>query len=222
MQKLLREVLTKLEPDRKTIEPQVRAAVAKLNAELKKRKLKATATVGGSVAKGTFLSHDHDVDIFVQFSRTEKDLSALLEPAVKAAFPGAQRLHGSRDYFRIEGKLNYEIVPVLKIKKTSEAVNVTDCSPLHVAWVKKFPKLRQDIMLTKAFCKSASVYGAESYIGGFSGHVVDILTIWAKGFLPLLRKSQKWKPKEVIDYYTIHKGKALFRLNKSKLSSPSV
>lgn len=224
MGKLLKEILAKLEPDRKTIQWEVAAVLQKLNAELKRRKLKANAMVGGSVAKGTFLSHDHDVDIFALFALSEqgKDLSALLAPAVRAVFPKAKQLHGSRDYFRAEGKLNFEIVPVLKIKKTSEAKNVTDCSPLHVQWVKKFPKMREQIMLTKAFCKATHVYGAESYIGGFSGHVVDILTIWAKGFMPLLRKSLKWKEREVIDYYKVHKGKALFRLNKSKLCSPII
>lgn len=222
--KLLQEVLTKLRPESKAISAQVAAVLKKLNAELKRKNLKADAIVGGSVAKGTFLSHDHDVDLFVRFnfSYVDADLSTLLAPVVKKILPKAKRLHGSRDYFRAEGALNYEIVPVLKIAKTAQAKNVTDCSPLHVTWVKKFQKMREQIMLTKAFCKGANVYGAESYIGGFSGHVVDILTIWAGGFLPLLRKSLKWKDREVIDYYNVHKGKALFRLNKSKLCSPVI
>jgi len=223
MQKILREVIAKLEPDARAIQQEAKGTLQRLNAELKKRRLSATAIVGGSVAKGTFLSHDHDVDIFVQFPLTEqRPLTELLTPVVKAVFPKAQRLHGSRDYFRAEGKLNYEIVPVLKITKAAQAKNITDCSPLHVLWVRKFPKLRQQIMLTKAFCKASGVYGAESYIGGFSGHVVDILTIWTGGFIPLLRKSLKWKDREVIDYYRVHKGKALFRLNKSKLQSPII
>src|SRR3989344_8494663 len=82
---LLREVLAKLRPESKAIHIQVAAVLKKLNAELKRRKLKADAIIGGSVAKGTFLSHDHDVDLFVRFhfSYADADLSTLLAPVVQ-------------------------------------------------------------------------------------------------------------------------------------------
>ena len=52
---------------------------------------------------------------------------------------------------------------------------------------------------------------------GFSGHVLDILVIYYKGFIPLLKNAAKWKEQEVIDFNNYYDGSALERLNKSKL-----
>lgn len=186
----------------------------KINSELNKKGIKAKAVAGGSAAKGTLLKEDFDVDLFVKFAYAYKndDLSGLLEKALKFK---VERVQGSRDYFQFNyKKINYEVVPVLNITKTKQAVNVTDASPLHVNWVNKKAKgLKDEIILTKVFLKANRLYGAESYIKGFSGHVVDILTINYGGFLKLLKASQKWKPGEVIDP---EKHKTAKDLNKSK------
>jgi len=100
---------------------------------------------------------------------------------------------------------------------------VTDFSPGHVeGGNKKGKNLKNDIRLTKKFCKGTGCYGAESYIRGFSGHVVDILTIYYKGFIPLLKAAAKWKPKVVLDYNKVYKGKALLMMNTSKTQGPLV
>jgi tRNA nucleotidyltransferase (CCA-adding enzyme) len=208
--RLLREVLSDVRPDEKKVMKEVGATLKRINSALKRRKIRAKASTGGSIAKGTHLKGDYDCDIFVKFDLKkygEQDISKILGDVLKKAFKRVEKVHGSRDYYHIENSLMYEIVPVLDIKKTSEAVNVTDCSPLHVVWVNKFPRMKGDIRLT------------ESYIKGFSGHVVDILTIYYGGFLKLLKASQRWKHKEVIDYYNKHKGKAMLNLNRSKTES---
>lgn len=213
---ILKQALAEIKPEKKKLK-EVDDFVKRINLRVKKLKISAKAVVGGSFAKDTFLKQDHDVDIFVLFSLKYKDenLSKLLHQILKPFKP--ETVHGSRDYFRIKGRLNFEVVPVLDIKKPEHAKNVTDFSPAHVLWVKKnVGKLRDDIRLVKKFCKANKVYGAESYINGFSGHVLDILVIYYKGFLQLLRAAAKWKPKQVIDFYNMYKGKALFELNKSK------
>ena len=214
---LLQKVSLQIKPDNKVIK-EADEFVKKINKEIRLKKIKATAVAGGSIAKGTFLKNDHDVDIFVKFdySCRNKDISKLLGNILKKLKP--ELVHGSRDYYQIKNKLTYEIIPVLDIKKPEMAVNVTDMSPLHVSWVRKFPQYLKDIRLAKQFCKSIKVYGAESYIKGFSGHVLDILVINYKGFLNLLKNSQKWKRYTVIDFYNAHKGNALRNLNRSKIS----
>ena len=197
---VLKAVLRDIKPSE-----EVPAAIQKqleaINKALSKKDIKATAVVGGSLAKGTHLKGDHDVDVFVKFGLKHKshNLSDLLFDAIKSMKP--ERIHGSRDYFQIhKSKLTYEIVPVLDIKQAKQSQNVTDFSPWHVEWVKKNGKdLKEDIRLAKKFCKAAKVYGAESYIRGFSGHVLDILVISAGGFIPLLESALNWKPKVVVD-----------------------
>jgi tRNA nucleotidyltransferase (CCA-adding enzyme) len=132
------------------------------------------------------------------------------------------RLHGSRDYFSANYQGFYlEFVPVLEIKKASEAQNITDCSPLHAKWIstRANAKLKDEIRLAKLFFKANGVYGAESYLSGFSGHVTEILTIYYKGFLNLMKAAQKWKEKEVID---LEKYKTSKEINKSKRESALV
>ncbi len=223
--KLLKEVLKDLKPDEKAIKKEVNGFLKSLNSALKRDGISASAVAGGSVAKGTFIRGDHDCDIFVKFScrkYSDKDISKLLAGVLRKTLRGVRTLHGSRDYFQARNSLNYEIVPVLDIRKPEQAMNVTDFSPLHVRWVNKFPKMKDEIRLTKAFMKAAGVYGAESYMRGFSGHVVDILTIHYGGFLKLLRAAARWKQGHVIDYCNHHKGKALFNLNRSKTQSPII
>jgi len=199
------------------------AFLKKLNEKLKAQKVKAKAVLGGSYAKGTWLAGDYDVDVFVKFdcSYQDDEMSDALERALQSW--DAKRLHGSRDYFWVEEEVRYEIVPVLDIKSPEDARNVTDFSPLHVDWVnEKGEKLKDDIRLAKKFCKAAKCYGAESYIRGFSGHTVDILTIHYKGFQKLLKAATEWSPKVVVDPEKKYKGRALLLLNKSKTEGPLV
>jgi tRNA nucleotidyltransferase (CCA-adding enzyme) len=214
---LLNEIIKQTVPD-DDIQKEIDSILKRINKSISVNKIKAKAMSGGSVAKGTFLSGDYDIDIFVKFDYSYKDddISKLLGQVLKGF--KAVKVHGSRDYFQIKNKLKYEIVPVLDIKDPKKALNVTDMSPLHVDWVKKYSKFANEIRLSKLFCKAQHCYGAESYIRGFSGHVLDILTIYYKGFINLLKASNKWKEFGVVDFENYYNGKAFDEINKSKIS----
>ncbi len=227
IKQMLKEVLKEITPcheERSATFELVESFLSQLNKSLKKNKCSAKAVLGGSYAKDTWLKGDYDVDVFVRFALKHKrdNLSSLLEKALKQW--KTERVHGSRDYFWVhEKRFRFEIIPVLEVKKQSDAENVTDFSPLHVNWVNKAgKKYKGDIRLFKKFCKAQGVYGAESYIRGFSGHVVDILVIYYKGFLPLLKAASQWKPKTIVDYYHHYDKKALFVLNRSKIAGPLI
>ncbi len=171
------------------------------------------------------------MDIFVlfgyqQFKDKSAELSNFLAPALKKAFPQLKlkRLHGSRDYFQVPfQKTVFEVVPILKINKAEEAVNITDISPLHAVWVNKNVKAKDEVLLAKQFFKANKLYGAESYITGFSGYVLEILTAYYGSFEKLLQAAVRWELKEVIDIEKhYHNKDPLFELNKSKLQSPIV
>ena len=202
--------------------------IDKINALLRKEKIKAVCMAGGSYAKGTILKNDFDIDLFIRFdysySKNGKDISNLLGKALAPLKP--ELVHGSRDYYQLKKKnLLFEIVPVLKITNYKQAVNVTDMSPLHVDYVKnhmkKNPELLYEVRLAKQFCKAAKVYGAESYIQGFSGHVLDLLIIYYQGFENLLMQASVWGSKVIIDPAK-HLKDPLRQLNRSKTRSPLV
>lgn len=176
-------------------------------------------TLGGSSAKGTWLRNNHDIDIYVQFDKKVYEginIAEILKDHVQATV-----LHGSRDYLQIK-KENYtiEIIPILHIKKVEEAKNITDISPFHAKWVNKHKKYKKDIMLAKAFAKANNVYGAESFIKGFSGYAMEVLTIHYKGFKNLLKNVSQWKSTTVIDTERHHTKKVI--LNEAKMLSPLI
>nr|MBI4156288.1 CCA tRNA nucleotidyltransferase [Candidatus Woesearchaeota archaeon] len=219
MQDILNQVLKEIKPSKKEQE-----AVNKIVKEvLSKIKIKgAKAVLGGSGAKGTWLKNSYDIDIYVKFNYNnfkEKNISSILELNLKKHF-NIEKLHGSRDYFQVKKQgFTIEIVPILEIKKADQAKNITDISQLHVEWVRNNSndKLRDNIRLAKAFCKAQNCYGAESYIKGFSGYSLEILTIKYKTFNNLLKNIVNWKQKEIIGNKDFYK-----KLNISKKQSPLI
>ena len=222
MKKLLKEILEDIKPskeDEKNVRDRVNSVL-----DIIKKGLNAKVILGGSGAKGTWLK-TFDADIFVKFDYKKykgKRISDILETHLKKNFK-IERLHGSRDYFRIKEKdFFFEIVPILNIKKANQAENITDISPLHSVYVNKF-NFQDDIRLMKQFCKAQRVYGAESYKTGFSGYVCELLVIHYKGFEKLIKKAAKWKAKVVVDPKGYYKGKnVVMEMNKSKLTSPLI
>jgi len=190
--------------------------------ELKSKVKGAKIILGGSVGKGTWLNDDTDIDVFVAFEEDAEDLSDVLEPYL-AAYE-TDRVHGSRDYFRLEKDgYMFEIVPIVAITNPKEAKNITDISPLHATWVNKNADdaVKDEIRLSKAFFKAQRIYGAESHIKGFSGYVLEILTVHFGSFEKLLKAAGKWKEKSVVDPAKHHKD-VFFDVNASKLVSPLI
>lgn len=225
------KILERISPTQEDIS-RLNASIASIKSFIetaaRKKSIKLEVVPGGSTAKGTFLKGNFDVDIFVRFKQASLDLSSTLELlltsfAVKKNIV-IERVHGSRDYFNfVYDNLFFEIVPVQYITTPADAKNVTDMSPLHVFWVSKLltPKLQKDIRLAKQFCKACGVYGAESFINGLSGHVLDILVITYGGFEELLTAASSWSSITVVDPEKKHDD-VFKELNQAKLVSPLI
>lgn len=218
MEAVLRKVLGTIKPSKDE-----EGHVKKISDDvIKKIKVKdAKVILGGSGAKGTWMKGTHDIDIYVKFNPKKyknKDISKILAKELKKKFSRVSTLHGSRDYFRISKEgFTFEIVPIMDIKKAPEAANITDISPLHTRWVRKYSKLADDIRLAKAFCRAQSCYGAESYIRGFSGYVLEILVINYGSFERFIKAVSNWKSKEYVDF-----AKHGVELNRAKMQSPLI
>ena len=212
----LKHVLNEIKPTEEEAEK-----VKEIIGNIKKRlKIKgAVVELGGSGRKKTWLRGSHDIDLYAKFDFKKyksKDISAILEKELKKHFK-IINLHGSRDYYQIFiNGYTIEVIPILKIKKPNEALNLTDISPFHCEYVLKHDK-SDEIMLAKAFCKANNCYGAESYIGGFSGYAMEILTIHYGGFLKLVKGIANWGEKTYIG-----DKKLIEKLNISKKLSPLI
>ncbi|MBI5389534.1 nucleotidyltransferase domain-containing protein [Candidatus Woesearchaeota archaeon] len=231
LKKVLEEYALTAE-EKQVLDKKIDDFICLVNTEIQKEGIKAKAVLGGSAAKGTFLKNDFDCDVFVMFDYglykdQSSSLSDYTEKILKNAVGKPVRLHGSRDYFQMKKELQFEIIPVLDIgNDAKKAINVTDVSPLHTSWIlgniKKRPELRDQIVLTKLFFKAQHLYGAESYIQGFSGHVIDILITHYGSFLRLLTAATSWKDRVIIDVQHHYGDNPILHLNKAKIVSPLI
>jgi len=228
---ILKQVLERVKPTKEElseIKKTTNDFLGKFKKQLKKLKIKADVFIGGSDAKGTLIKKGiYDVDVFVRFDKRIKNISEVCERVLKSFVKKYTKIHGSRDYFKIDVKTHHiELVPVIKIKNFKEAENITDLSYSHVKYVKRKMKgkILDDIRLAKAFCYANNCYGAESYIQGFSGYALELLVYHYKGFLKFIRAMAKAKDKIVIDIEKTYKNKKmiLMDLNASKLQSPII
>jgi len=229
MHQILAKILKKIKPtlaETKKFQRTIAQFLKKLNSQFKD----AHTILGGSGEKDTWLSGSHDVDVFVQFNYKKYHsqshlLADILQEKLKKTFPKFKRLHGSRDYFQIKYRdYLFEIIPILKITQAKQALNITDISPLHAQWVKKsLPKLRDEIRLAKQFAKANHCYGAESFINGLSGYVLEILTIYYRSFENLIKTAARWENKDIIDIENYYQKNEVFKkINHSKLHSPLI
>ncbi|MCK4553235.1 nucleotidyltransferase domain-containing protein [Candidatus Pacearchaeota archaeon] len=234
---ILKQVLEKVEPHKdelKVIEESLKDFLEKVKKRIKVLKINAEVFVGGSFAKNTVIEKDYyDVDIFLRFNKKYKDdeISKLTKNILKNV-KEVSVIHGSRDYFRVGINSHFfiEVIPVIKISKSSEARNITDLSYSHVRYINKKMKSKKDlqeIKIAKAFCHANNCYGAESYIQGFSGYGLELLVYYYGSFLKFIRAVStrgKISKKIVIDIEKHYRNKSvvLMDLNSSKLQSPIV
>lgn len=218
--KIHAEVLRKITPDNSLVE-KAQTIIEKLQRSANALNIACSVEIGGSVAKNVYLKDDADCDFFIRYMH-EKDISKTPLILKKCEFEFST-LHGSRDYFQaIVDQISCEFIPVLFVRNPKEAKNVTDMSPLHTIWANKHltPKMKDDVRLMKYFCKANRLYGAESYIGGFSGHMIDILIVQYQSFLNVLHECQKWNKKTIIDVMDAYKNADIYAtMNPSKCES---
>ncbi|MCR4284756.1 MAG: nucleotidyltransferase domain-containing protein [archaeon] len=225
MNEVLSQVLKEIKPSKEEL-TNLEKTANEFISELKKNNI--TAYIGGSLAKGTITKskRKQDIDIFVVFSSTE-EIKKFENKIKKIKLPGKLNLvHGSRDYFRIDWEnAVLEIVPVIENKDPNLAENVTDISLSHVKYLKKAtktnPKILDEIRLAKAFCRAQRVYGAESYIQGFSGYSLEILVNHFGSFIKFLKGIQKGKIIDPTKQFKNH-NEIMRELNASKLQGPLI
>jgi len=200
----IRKIMEKIRPP-----PSELREVKEIASELLKKLGKATnreVVLAGSVAKGTFIAGEGDIDIFVLFKKKiEKErMKKYLENAFKKAFPGVnyQMNYAEHPYIRFHYKgRRADVVPAYKMGAGQRVFTAVDRSVLHTKFVLKNlrEKQKDEVRLLKKFLKAAELYGAEIKTEGFSGYLCELLIIKYKSFANLMRAASGWKLPLVID-----------------------
>jgi tRNA CCA-adding enzyme len=233
--KILKEALEKVNPSKEelnSIDKFLKNFISGLEKRLHASRISAEVFVGGSFAKKTMIKKgQYDIDVFVRFDEKHKgkDISKLTENALKSMGGKLIKIHGSRDYFKINADSSFfiEVIPVMKIKNPKQAENITDLSYFHVNYIRKklkTEKMLEEVRLAKAFCHANKCYGAESYINGFSGYALELLIYHYKSFPSFVKKMSEIKGKELIDIEKLYKSKyeIAMNMNSAKMVSPVV
>lgn len=163
------------------------------------------AEMCGSIGKGTWLKGDHDIDLFIIFPRSVS--RADLE---KKGLSSGKRLvrkmrgkyiikYAEHPYVHADIRgFGIDIVPCYRIKRGQRVKSAVDRSPLHLAYIKKSLKKKDDVRLLKQFCKGIDVYGSDARHLGFSGYLCELLVIRYGSFKRVLQSASKWTPKKLI------------------------
>jgi tRNA nucleotidyltransferase (CCA-adding enzyme) len=167
----------------------------------------AEPMIVGSVARGTFIHGDRDLDVFLLFdpALTRENLE---EEGLRLARSIADELSDS--YYEkyaehpyisatIEG-FEVDLVPCFKVESASAIRSSVDRTPFHTRYIEaKIGRYVDDVLLLKQFAKAGGVYGSDQMTEGFSGYLCELLILNYGGFSALLEAAAEWKPGTLID-----------------------
>lgn len=158
----------------------------------------------GSAARDTWLSGDHDIDLFVRFP-AELDRSELREHGLavgNAVLPDGREEYAEHPYVSgTHQAVDVDVVPCFAVDDARNIESSVDRTPFHTEYLETHldDDLTGDVRLTKAFCRGIGVYGSDLRTEGFSGYLIELLVCEYGGFEPLLSAAADWQPPVRID-----------------------
>ena len=198
------EVLKKIKPsqeEEREIQKIVEELKDKISKEVKKRDIDARVLLVGSLAKGTYLKNDLDIDLFILFSPSvpKEEMKGHALEIGKRVLPKWKIQYAEHPYVRGEYKgYTVDIVPCYDVKHISKKMSAVDRTPFHTEYIKKHLKKKDEVRLLKQFLKGINCYGAEAKIEGFSGYLAELLVIKYGSFLNVLKNASKWGGKTIL------------------------
>ena len=207
MKKIISEIKKTVIPSK--TQENLKNETAKIGFNLVKNQLKNYPEVvsleyGGSFAKGTWLSKNADVDIFIKFEKNVSE-EKFVEISKKIGFDS---MKGHNPYVR------YSEHPYVEAKIKDSKINIVPCydvelgnwksaadrSPFHTAHMKTVltHKMRNEVRLLKTFLQSGGIYGAEMAKQGFSGYVSEVLILNFKNFENVVKFISRIQENQVI------------------------
>ena len=155
-------------------------------------------------AKGTWLSKDADVDIFIKFKKSTSE-EKFEKIAKKIGFESLKKYSPYVRYSEhpyVEAKIKntkINVVPFYDVK-IGEWKSAADRSPFHTKFMKKSltTKMRNEVRILKTFLKSNRIYGAEIAKQGFSGYVSEVLILNFGSFENVIKSISEIKEHQII------------------------
>lgn len=197
-EKLITSVVKTVKPTDKEIE----VATSTVNYLMAKIRRVAPKNVeillAGSVARGTQIIGNSDVDIFLLFPRKTK-----VEEVERRGLEIGKRIvnrkknesyvikYAEHPYVKVylsDLGINADIVPAYKISSADQRGTSVDRTQLHNEFVNTnlTERQRDDVRALKSFLRSHWIYGAEARTEGFSGYLCELLVYRYGSFLGVI------------------------------------
>src|SRR2546427_7602429 len=148
-------------------------------------------SIQGSYARDTWLSGEADLDIFTSFppSMDRREWTERVLPAIRKGIE-AKTIDRYAEHPYLEfhiDSVRINVVPCYSVEK-GQWKSGTDRTPFHTEYMREHltPEMRLEARLLKRVLKGIRSYGAEIMVGGFSGMLVETLTLHYKSFLDTL------------------------------------
>jgi len=210
--------LTPTVKERRLIETAAEEVRRKVEDECEKAKLSAEVCIEGSVAKDTWIPDYVDLDIFmlVPPELTKEQLTKTCLPIARRALRGNRIVERYAEHPYVEafiktrGDLRVNVVPCYHVER-GNWLSATDRTPFHTQYIRQHlsQEKRGDVRLLKAFLRSIGTYGADIKTGGFSGMLVETLTLNFDNFLNVINNFAEWNLTRYVDvekYYQNRTG----------------
>jgi len=175
-----------------------------LTERLREAGFRAVAEVHGSVARGTWLAEERDLDVFIILEEGygRDTLPGVLDVVKGYVGEGWVEAYAEHPYLMAEiDGFSVEFVPCFRVDPREGLISATDRTPLHTEYVmdRLAPGMHDEVRLLKKFMKGVEVYGAEVKVGGFSGYLCELLVIHLGSFEEVLERATAWGSREVMD-----------------------
>lgn len=152
----------------------------------------------GSTARGTWLSGDRDIDLFVLFAPDldRSDLERYGLEVGHSVLPEGHEEFAEHPYVKGEYRgFDVDCVPCYAVESATEIRSAVDRTPFHTAYLEdRIEPLADDVRLAKAFLSAVGVYGSDLRTKGFSGFLTELLVLEYGGFEAFVDAAADWTP----------------------------
>ncbi|MDS0296278.1 CCA tRNA nucleotidyltransferase [Halogeometricum luteum] len=202
LSRVVARVRERIDPDateRAALSEAVDALSARVEEALDELGVAADVVQVGSTARGTWVSGDRDIDLFVRFPE-ETDRESLERYGLalgNEVLPNGREEYAEHPYVtgEFEG-FDVDLVPCFDVEDGASLRSAVDRTPHHNRYLEARldDELAAEVRVFKRFLKGIGAYGSDLRTRGFSGYLTELLVLEHGGFESLLRAAADWHP----------------------------
>ncbi|UPW01996.1 CCA tRNA nucleotidyltransferase [Halorussus gelatinilyticus] len=154
----------------------------------------------GSTARGTWISGDRDIDLFVRFPADveREELESYGLAVGHAVLPEGREEFAEHPYVTGEyDGFDVDLVPCYRLDSATEIRSAVDRTPFHNEYLdaRIDADLAGEVRLFKQFLKGIGAYGSDLRTRGFSGYLTELLVVAYGSFRAVVEAAaEDWHP----------------------------